>query len=198
MKKASAESTRREFLKKVGLGSMALAALPTAGHMLAQPAEAARPQINFHFLALSTAGKIDGIQHDFIMGGHGHFNSGNVVGNGSFQHQNTAPPGTPKPILGEGTWKAKRLVSWEQIGTYGDVGVAGVLVMEIDLVPNGGPAFPATLEVTCNIPPAGLFTGNPEGYVLDVPGGLRFKPFGPPPMGITWFTSAVEPRGGGK
>ena len=64
--------------------------------------------------------------------------------------------------------------------------------MTVNLVPNSGPVIPATLEVVCNIPPAGLFTGNPEGFKLTIPGDV-FVPLGPP-LGITWFTSTVEPK----
>jgi len=142
-------------------------------------------RINFHFLAVSHAGA----NHNIIMFGNGNFTDSKVRGGGVFQHTSADPSEpVPKPILGEGTWKAKRLVSWVQRGTYG-VGVSGVLTMEIKLRPNNGPAIPATLQVTCNIPPAGLFTGNPEGYILEVQNGLTFVPFGPPPSGITWFTN---------
>ena len=65
--------------------------------------------------------------------------------------------------------------------------------MEVNLVPNGGPVIPATLEVVCNIPPAALFTGKPEGYKLTTPLST-FEPIGPPPVGITWFTNAVEQK----
>lgn len=196
MKQRGVGKQRREFLKKAGLGSMALAASGVLSHMQTRSAQAAG-QINFHFLALSAAQIVDGVHHQIIMAGHGGITPGNVVGNGSFQHQD-ADPGkpAPQPILGEGTWKAKKLVSFEINGTYG-VGISGVLTMEVDLVPVSGPVIPAMLEVVCNIPPAGLFTGKPEGYSLTIPGAPfgTFNPLGPPPLGITWFTNTVEPAG---
>ena len=191
MKQSSTEMNRRSFLKLAGAGSLALAALPVLSQMAAGASEGG--YINFHFMSISAA--TDGADvHNIVMGGHGKITPGNVVGNGSLQHTLVSAPGTPKPILGEGTWKAKRLLSWDMLGTYG-IGVAGVVKMEVNIVPNGGTAFPAMLEVVCNIPPAGLFTGKPEGYVLDTgsPPG-PFNPQGPPPLGITWFTMAVEPR----
>lgn len=192
MKKNSDEMSRRNFLKIAGTGSLAVAALPTL--KLANSSAAGGGYTNFHFLALSEA--VDGPDvHNILMGGHGKITPGNVVGNGSIQHQLVSAPGTPKPILGEGTWKAKGLVSWEVLGTYG-IGVAGVLNIEISIVSNGGSPFPALLEVVCNIPPAGIFTGKPEGFVLDAGGPPGpFTPFGPPPLGITWFTNAIEPMG---
>jgi len=98
-----------------------------------------RTYINLHFLSITSAD--DGTDvHNIIMGGHGKIIPGNVVGNGSFQHQLVSAPGTPKPILGEGTWKAKRLTSWDVLGTFG-IGVAGVLNMEINRVPENGLRF---------------------------------------------------------
>jgi hypothetical protein len=191
MKKNSDQLSRRNFLKIAGAGSLAAAGLPALS--LAN-VSGKGVYTNFHFLALSRA--FDGLdEHNILMGGHGKITPGNVVGNGSIQHTLVSAPGSPKPILGEGTWKATSLVSWDVLGTYG-IGVAGVLIMDINLVPDGGSPFPALLEVVCNIPPGGLFTGKPEGYVLDIGGPPGpFTPFGPPPLGITWFTNAIEPRG---
>ncbi len=197
MQETNPKVNRRKFLKSAGMGSLALALFPTQ-KSLSAAFQAGRPQTNFHFLALSGGTVIDDVHHTILMGGHGVITPGNVIGNGSFQHNDPDPAKPiPKPILGEGTWKAKRLESFDVLGTYGDVGVAGVLKMEINLVPSQGPEIPAMLEVVCNIPPAGLFTGKPEGYVLTIPGApfSPFVPFGPPPRGITWFARNVEPRG---
>lgn len=190
MKKGS-DMSRRGFLKIAGVGSLGLVALPVLSSL--QVSASSVGHTNFHFLALTEA--VDGPDvHNILMGGDGKIIPGNVVGNGSFQHQLSSAPGVPKPILGEGTWKAKRLVSWDVLGTYG-IGVAGVLKMEVSIVPKNGSVFPAMLEVVCNIPPAGLFTGKPEGYVLDTGGPPGpFTPLGPPPLGITWFTNATEPK----
>ena len=50
------------------------------------------------------------------------------------------------------------------------------------------------MTVNCNLAPAGLFTGLPEGFFLEV-AGLEFEPFAAP-LGLTVFTNAVESRGG--
>ncbi len=191
MKKGS-ELDRRGFLKIAGAGPLSLAASSVLGGLAV--GAAARSYTNFHFLAISQAIDDTGGVHNLLMGGHGIITPGNVVGNGSFQHQLASDPAPIKPILGEGSWKVKRLVNWNEIGTYG-IGVAGVLNLEVNLVPENGSSFPASLEVVCNIPPGGLFTGKPEGYVLDTGGPIGpFNPLGPPPLGITWFTNAIEPR----
>lgn len=186
--RASSEIHRREFLKAAGLSPLVLVAPGWAGVGAGRPG-----QVSFHFLAISDAMVIDGVHHRMLMAGHGGVTPGTAVGNGSFQHQNAAGS-VPQQILGEGSWKAKELISFDQIGSHGAVGVAGVLVMEVDLIPVDGPKVTAELEVVCNIPPAGLFTGKPEGYKLTVPGAPfgPFAPLGPPPLGITWFTNGVE------
>ncbi|RMF60929.1 MAG: hypothetical protein D6743_14250 [Calditrichaeota bacterium] len=154
----------------------------------------AKGQTNFHFVGLTTAAILDGVHHTMFMAGDGVIIGRKVVGNGTFQHTDSDPAKpVPKVILGEGTWKAKRLVSFRSIGSYG-VGVAGVLKMSVVLTPaSGAPPLAATLEVVCNIPPAGLFTGKAEGYTLRVAGA----PFGAftalvPPVGVTWFTNTAE------
>jgi hypothetical protein len=188
---------RRKLLANAGLGSLATASLLEA---LATPASADdKTPVNFHFLAVSEAGTVDGVAHRVIMGGDGQITQGNVVGDGFFVHFNPAAPGVPKPVLATGSWKAKRLISFDLIGTFGVQG-AGVLDMVIHLVPVDGPVVEAMLEVVCNIAAAGLFNpGKDEGYSLSIPGtifvpGGAAGPFEPlvPPMGISAFSVINE------
>ncbi len=180
---------RRKFLTKAGVGSLALAALPA----LATPALAAG-HMGFHFMSVSRAATVGGVAHALVMAGDGHFSSSQVVGGGIFNHVNDAAPGLPKPLLAFGSWKAKRLISFELVDTYG-AQASGILEMEIHLVPEGGPVTPATLEVICNIGFAGLFTGEEEGVILTIP-GAPFGPFMPmvPALGLTTFTTVNEQR----
>lgn len=189
MKTSNSEMDRRGFLKVMGMGSLSLAMLP-ALEKASLGMEHSPDQVNFYFMAVSDAVVLDGVHHRMLMGGCGHVTPGNVVGKGNFQHQNATGP-IPQQIFGEGTWQAKRLIHFSQIGTHGAVGVAGTLIMEVVLKPVTGGKIKAELEVVCNIPPAGLFTGKPEGYKLTVPGAPfgSFEPLGPPPLGITWFTN---------
>jgi hypothetical protein len=190
---------RRQLLEKVGLGSLATASLLEA---LATPASAddGRP-VNFHFQAVSQAGTVAGVGHEVIMGGDGMITQGNVVGNGFFVQFNPAAPGVPKPVLSTGSWKAKSLISFDLIGTFGVQG-AGVLDMVIHLVPVEGPVVEAILEVVCNIAAAGLANpGKDEGFSLSIPGtifvpGGAAGPFVPlvPPLGISAFSVVNENR----
>src|SRR2546425_688338 len=114
---------RRELLKKAGLGLIASASLLTLD--FTTPASAHDNQTNFRFMAVSRA--TTGTTQ-IIMNGNGKVTPSQVVGGGSFVHFDPAAPGVPKPILHSGTWKAKHLVSFELIGTYGSL-ASGILEM---------------------------------------------------------------------
>jgi len=132
-----------------------------------------------------------------LMNGTGMVTPLQVVAAGSFVHiNNAAALPTPKPILGSGTWKAKRLLAFELIGTYGSL-AAGEVEMKIHLVRDfpSSAVIPATLRMVCNLAPAGLVTGEEEGFTLTIP-GAPFGPFQPttPPSGLTIFAASVEQR----
>lgn len=184
---------RREFLKTAGLGSLAITSLALAPQVFQSTSAAAAGGTNFHFVALSRGGTADGIEHWIAMSGDGAIAPGNAVGGGSFVHFDNASL-IPRTVLATGNWKAKRLVSFDLIGTWGVFG-AGILEMDVRLVPVGGRPVPALLKVVCNLGPAGIFTGQDEGYSLSVP-GAPFSPFVPvvPALGLTVFTTANERR----
>lgn len=143
-------------------------------------------QVNLSFTVVAAAAGPDRI----VLTGDGKFNSNQVVANGTFLH--FLDGGTPPlAIVGAGTWKARRLTSFTQTGTYGP-GISGILLMEVDLVPSaGGGIVPATMQVVCNIPPGGLFTGSPEGVTLEIlASGATFNPL----AGNTFFSAGVEAR----
>ena len=185
---------RRDFLKKAGLGSVALGSVPVLGEMLAIPALADSGVKTFHVAALGGGGTIGTVVHTLVLAGDGRFSDGGIEGGGVFNHVNLDPSlPIPKPVLASGTWKAKRLVSFQSIGSSGET-LAGILKMDIDvvrLIPSRA-VFPAHLQIVCNIPFAGLFTGHPEGLTLT---GLpvTFSPLNPT-TGITIFGAAVEER----
>ena len=183
---------RRDFLKKAGLGSVALGSLPLLGEIFAVPASADSGDRTFHFAALGGGGTIGDVVHTLVLAGDGRFSDAEVEGGGVFNHVNlNSSLPNPKPVLASGTWEAKRLVSFQSIGSSG-VTLAGILNMDIDLVrliPSRA-VLPAHLQIVCNIPFAGLFTGHPEGFTLT---GLpvTFSPLSPT-IGITIFGAAVE------
>ena len=66
--------------------------------------------------------------------------------------------------------------------------------MGILLLPDGGPAVPATLKVACNIPAAGIFTGLAEGVQV-VTTTTPPVSFSTAVAGITTFATGPETTG---
>lgn len=155
----------------------------------------------FIAVAFSKANVVDGVDHRIAMNITGRFNADKreVEGGGNFVHFDNAPLG-PKPIIAYGRWEATKFVNFKAKAapsTYALI-ESGVLDAEINLLdPFGGRAVPATLHYVCNIGPAGLSTGEDEGYTLTIPGSLftadgaggPFKPL-VPPVGITHISGA--------
>jgi hypothetical protein len=197
---------RREFLKKAGLGSAAVASFPTLSQVMAAPAWAESGGTDFRFVSFTDGPTIGAVKHRIGMNGNGHFAGGGVEGSGTFTHFNELSA-VPKTIIAAGTWKAQRFVSFTQpaVNTWGGF-VSGILVCEIRVVPDasfGLDRFSATLTVICNIGPGGISTGLPEGFTLDTPTIDFTTPVAVPtatpgvsvPLGLTVFTTANEKRG---
>ncbi len=182
---APSKLDRRSFLKRAGIGSIALGSLPL---LAATPAGASRRAAGFNFTAISQAGTIGSVVHAVNMAGSGTIEKDDVEGGGHFQHYDLASA-PPRTIIAAGAWKAKRLVSFDPIGTWGVI-TAGVLVTQIELrqtIPSRA-VVAATLKVVCNVGSGGFETGQPEGFTLTVP-GAPFGAFVPIGAGITVFTT---------
>jgi hypothetical protein len=109
-----------------------------------------------------------------------------VRGGGEFVHFDGTKIPSPN-FIATGSWRATRFVSFEEVGTWG-AGVAGILEIKAKLSPCDGPVIRgASLVVVCNIGPASLTTGKPEGFTLTVPGVKPFSPFHPE-LGLTFFS----------
>ncbi len=196
---------RREFLKKAGLGSVALASLPSRGLGRAptsraragsQPSDDNGGTTNWIVAAIENALTVNGVQYRMLLEGHGSVASdGTLQGQGSFVEIDNGTP-VPHTILASGTWLATSLTSINIIGTYGSL-AAGTIDMVIELVedlPAPGIVSGVTLNIVCNIPAAGLFTGQPEGYFLTIPGSPSgtFQP--PVVVGGTVYSILDESR----
>ena|SRR5215475_1540272 len=128
-----------------------------------------------------------------LLNGDGKFEPGHVEGGGTFVIFNNAPAGTPKPLQGFGRWKAKKVVSYTSVGNYGSL-VAGILELEVELLVEfpAPEVVPATLRIICNVDPAGLTTGEPEGFKLNISSsGEVFVPM-VPAVGLTHIGAAGE------
>src|SRR6516162_9233889 len=110
---------RREFFKKAGAGSAALASLPGLAHIAAKRAQAddhEGKQMGFRFVCVSQAGTLGDVVHRINMNGCGTFSGASVEGGGSYDHFDNAAP-VPKTLLSAGNWKAVRVLSFNPIGT---------------------------------------------------------------------------------
>jgi len=140
-------------------------------------------RIGYHFVV---ADQIAGASDRLILQGNGSFNRNRASGGGTFDHflAGTGPPAT---LIATGTWKAEDVVSWTPGLTHG-VFQGGILTIHATVKPVGAPAIKnVTLEVSCNLGPAGYNSGNEEGVVVTIPGGPTFVPTSPT-TGVTIFS----------
>jgi len=166
-------TSRREFLKKAGIGSAALATLPALGELLAIPVLAS-DRIGFHLVAASAMGA-----ELVILAGDGLMTDSEATGGGTFVHFST----TDLSVIATGTWKAKRLHSFSTVGNppFG-LATSGKAIMDIDLIPANNQRVEASLTIYCDLP--GRPAGGAEGFVLTVDG----KTFTQTGIGASLFT----------
>ncbi len=169
---------RRAFLQRVGLGSLAAGSVPLLGSpALAHLESDEENERHFRFVALSFRGTPTPSEA-MVMEGTGIFGNGRLVGNGDWQHL-TWPPAPKSTLLGHGLWKKRSLVSYQAgIGSFGEI-EASILTLQIRMLPaedTDVDPFNATLEIACNVGPAGLSTGKTEGFTLTLPTGAPFVP----------------------
>ncbi len=171
---------RANPVSKLAITALFIAALLAGISSQNAFAQGADGSLNFYFVTVPSAGEVDGVNHRMTMTGSGRFNAEVVEGRGAylFFDQNTE---VPKTILESGQWNAVRVINWSMVeadnNPYG-VNVSGILDLEILLFPlgKGGEGTTATLRIVCNVPPAGLSTGLPEGVFLETRDGLTHEP----------------------
>jgi hypothetical protein len=179
---------RREFLKRAGVGSVALASFPAlAGPAWAHDGDEDDLRRGFVFQALSGQATTLTGGDAIVMSGCGSFRESRIKGGGEFVHfDGRHIPSSA--FIATGSWSARRFLSFTEIGTWG-VGVAGILELAIRMHPCDAKRFDAKLKIVCNIGPAGIVTSpfQQEGITLTVPGLTPFAPF-TPNLGLTFFT----------
>lgn len=183
---------RRAFLKRASLGALAAGSVPAVAQTITS-AFADGDRTNFHFDCQVKGPLAGSVQHFLAMAGCGSFNYAHVEGRGGFLHIDFNSP-VPMTIFASGSWKARRLVSFQPFGKpYGafQAGIAHLDIHLVRVVPSRL-VVPATLRIVCNIGPAGpaSITGLPESIVLNA-NGLTFDR---PVAGLTVFTIGVEER----
>jgi hypothetical protein len=192
---------RREFLKKVGIGSAVLVFLLILANTLSTPAWAGVEQTNvrvYRFVAFSHAARAeDGAIPRMGLTGSGTFSPerGEVQGGGNYFRDNAAAP-VPRPLLDFGTWVPTEIVSFDLVpdGTFGRV-TAGILVLRIRFFSDVDESVSTgTLRLICNIGDADIMTGEPEGFRLTID-DTEFGEFRPltPAVGLTHLGLLATP-----
>jgi hypothetical protein len=186
---------RREFLKRAGVGSAAIASVPALETWLASPAwadDGGGGGNGFFFQVVSKSTTTTDLM---IISGCGRITASDVTGRGSFTHFTPAAT-TPFPIVATGHWRAKELLHFTQIGTYGTL-IAGIGEWTaVFHVLSPSPAkVRVTMEVVCNIGPAGLVNPGEEEGVM-VTGGPQTFVQQVPAVGLTVFTAPFQRAGG--
>ena len=179
----TSDMNRKDFLKRAGVvaGAASLPSLLTTEAAFGQGHHTSRV---YDFVSFSQAGPTPHIAQPRIgMRGCGTFDETqkSVNGGGSFVFFDNALP-VPKPLITFGRWRATTFVDYTTKGlsSYGNI-QPGILTILAD-VENIGSGL--TMEIVCNVGPAGLLTGEEEGWSLfGTPYG-DFKPLSPP-VGIT-------------
>ncbi len=184
----SGDMDRKGFLTRAGLvaGAASVPGLLTAEAAFGQHGHGTSRIYDFvSFSQAPASGHI--AQPRIGMRGCGNFDetAKRVDGGGSFFFFDNAQP-VPKPLIVFGRWRATTFVSYDTKGlaSYGPV-QPGILELLADLEGFGSGL---TLEVICNVGPAGLSTGEEEGWQLR---GTPYGDFMPldPPLGITHLSA---------
>jgi hypothetical protein len=179
---------RRQFVKRAGIGTLGLGALAASPVAVAGYRKGDGHQ-HFSLVSLSgTSAAEVGSDNVMLLEGAASFKAktGQVdrEGGGNFNHIRFTPAfPAGQQLLASGTWEPTGFVSYTStLPDYGRVRPS-IVVVTVALHPDGGGSFEGTLLVACNVGFAGLLTGQPEGFKLNLPGrGLNFDT---PLVGLT-------------
>jgi len=179
---------RRQFVKHAGIGALGLGALAASPVAVAGYRKGDGHQ-HFSLVSLSgTSAAEVGSDNVMLLEGAASFKAktGQVdrEGGGNFNHIRFTPAfPAGQQLLASGTWEPTGFVSYTStLPDYGRVRPS-IVVVTVALHPDGGGSFEGTLLVACNVGFAGLLTGQPEGFQLNLPGrGLNFDT---PLVGLT-------------
>jgi hypothetical protein len=179
---------RRQFVKHAGIGSLGLGALAASPVGLAGLRKGDGHQ-HFSLVCLSgTSAAEAGFDHVLVLEGAGSFKAKNGQvdreGGGNFVHVRFTPAfPMGQQLVASGKWEVTGFVSYTStLPDYGRVRPS-ILVVTVELRPDAGGSLEGTLQVICNVGFAGLLTGQPEGFRLNLPGaGINFDT---PLMGLT-------------
>jgi hypothetical protein len=179
---------RKAFVKKAGVGAVAAASIPAlfASEAFAQAGHGAGRV--YTFVSFSQAPPSGHIAQPRIgMRGCGNFDEilRTASGGGSYVFFDNAKP-VPKPLIRAGSWRVTQFVSYDTKGlpSYGGI-QPGILTVLADVE---GIGSGLELEIVCNVGPAGLMTGEEEGWFLSGTPYGKFSALSPP-VGITHLST---------
>ncbi len=182
------KASKRGKLITAALLTLAITLLmtPALANTLFRPSQSgdvlATSEQAFHFAVLSGTPGSPTAQI-LVLSGAGTFSASDakVHASGSFNIVNNTSP-VPQTLLDQGTWHATGFVSWNTIGTFGQI-TPGILIITVEFDSISGTQTTTTMRIVCNAPQAGLFTGSAEGVTATL-GSNTFAPTSPP-HGIT-------------
>src|SRR5919106_4080438 len=180
---------RRQFVKRAGIGSLGLGALVATSPTALAGFRKGNGHQHFSLVALSGTSEAEaGEDHVLVLEGAGSFKAKNGrvdrQGGGNFVHVRFAPAfPAGEQLVASGKWEVTGFVSYTAgLPDYGRVRPS-ILVVTVVLHPDGGGSLDGTLQVFCNVGFAGILTGEPEGFRLNLPGaGINFDT---PLLGLT-------------
>ena len=181
---------RRQILKGAGVlsaGGIVAALIPTTAH-----ADDEGGKTGYQFLDISD-GKGGLTGKSIFMTGVGKIGSG-VTGGGNYAIFDTA---TSSKAFDFGSWRAKKLVSFTNVGTVVAGFLGATLTMDVILESAKGGEAKATLTVNCDFGAVGTNGGNGSGEVLTlvIKNGTFAGTFGPGsvlPFNVTIFIAPSD------
>ena len=175
---------RETLLKRAGIGA-GVVALPAA---FGVPAAFGLPPSGQRFFAAVSFSRADATTEvanpRLVLNICGNFkpDAGWINGGGSWLLLDWAGTAPNAQFVGAGLWQPRELVNY-QTGFGPPVGLVEASIVDM-LADFEGLAENAPMRLICNIGPAGISTGQPEGWKATIPGYTEFVPLSPP-LGIT-------------
>lgn len=168
---------RKTLLERAGIGAgvLAVPALFGAEAALALPPNGQR---TYTLVAFSQAPAVTGVAFPkllLVCCGNFKPDAGRIGGGGHWALNDwNGSPGTAR-LISSGLWQPTELVDYTTFGQPVGATQASIIDMRADFE---GLANNAPMRLICNIGPAGILTGQPEGYKATIPGYSEFVPFG--------------------
>ena len=168
---------RKKLLERAGIGAGALAlpALLGAEAAFAGPANGHR---TYTLVAFSQATSAPGVANPkllLVCCGNFKPDAGQIKGGGHWALNDWDGSFGTARLISSGLWQPTELVDYATFGQPVGATQASIIDMRADFE---GLASNAQMRLICNIGPAGILTGQPEGYKATIPGYSEFVPFG--------------------